>query len=197
MAKQSSKSTQLVKINEQALDAELRLMVHQVMSDVVQVAEGDIPRINYIGYASNATQHLVSQMLTDAVFNQDIYVIQTIINRVDGGLPKDVDLHSYQTLFGDCMKQVLAMDKAEQTKVMPDDTVMLALCKSLYDMAARDIYVDPVSKKKRNPSAVVKQERDSALRLVLERSGGRKTSIATTKTEQPAEVAPWIKALHS
>lgn len=173
-------------------------MAHSQMGQVVYTSEHGNPRIN--SSEATARSHLVSQMFTDAVFNQDIRVIQTIINRVDGGLPKDTDVDEYQTLFGDCMNEVLAMTSGNQLKVMPDDTVMMALCKSLYDIATTDIYHELKSdkwgnkwSKKITPSTEKKNARDSALRLVLERAGGRKTATPTPpKRLDKVGVADWI-----
>jgi hypothetical protein len=171
------------------------------MSQVVYRSEFGVPRIgNGSDGLADAKAFLASQMYTDAVFSQDIRVIQTIINRIDGGLPKDVEVDSYQTLFGDCMNEVLAMEHQEQLKVMPTDTVMMALCKSLFDIASTDIYHEIKSDKtgnkwsrKVNPSTERKQARDSALRLVLERAGGRKTTIlAKAKEIDTVVVADWI-----
>lgn len=174
-------------------------MAHLQMSQVVYQNEYGVPRLG--GDSPNARGHLVSQMYTDAVFNQDIRVIQTIINRIDGGLPKDTEVHSYQTLFGDCMNDVLEMTQGSQLKVVPEDTVMMALCKSLYDIATTDIYHEIKSDKHGNrwskkitPSTERKQARDSALRLVLERAGGRKTAIlAAVDTREEVLVADWIQ----
>jgi hypothetical protein len=171
------------------------------MSQVVYRSEYGTPRITGVtGGLADALSHLTSQMYTDAVFNQDIRVIQTIINRIDGGLPKDTEVDEYQTLFGDCMNRVLSMTSGEQLKVLPDDTVMMALCKSLYDLATADIYHEIKSdkygnkwSKKINPSTERKQARDSALRLVLERSGGRKTAIPAPRADVvPVVEAGWI-----
>ena len=93
------------------------------------------------------------------------------------------------------------MTSGNQLKVMPDDTVMMALCKSLYDIATTDIYHEIKSDKHGNkwskkitPSTEKKQARDSALRLVLERAGGRKTAIPQ-KSDRVEEVlvADWIQ----
>jgi hypothetical protein len=148
----------------------------------------------------DAKSYLASQMFTDAVFNQDIRVISTIVNRIDGGLPKDTEVAGYQTLFGDCMNEVLGMSSHLQVRVLPSDTVMMALCKSLFDIASTDIYHEIKSdkngnrwSKKINPSTEKKQARDSALRLVLERAGGRKTTIPAKAQELGrVVVADWI-----
>lgn len=179
-------------------------MAHLPMSRVVYQNEWGHPRIGRLSAGTeDAKSFLAAQMFTDAVFNGDIRVIQTIINRIDGGLPKDVEVDSYQTLFGDCMNEVLAMTDSLQLKVLPTDTVMMALCKSLFDIATTDIYHEIKSDKngnrwsrKVNPSTERKQARDSALRLVLERAGGRKTATPTGKKElATVEVADWIKGV--
>jgi hypothetical protein len=175
-------------------------MAHLPMGEVVRINEYDIPRIVTIDSSHDAKNYLASQMYTDAVFNSDIRVIQTIIQRVDGGLPKDTEVGAYQTLFGDCIQQVLEMDNHTQLKVLPSDTVMMALSKSLYDIASTDIYHEMRSDKngnhwakKVNPSTERKQARDSALRLVLERSGGRKTAtVARVQETARVRVASWI-----
>jgi hypothetical protein len=176
-------------------------MAHLQMGQVVYQNEHGIPRVgDDSGALKDAKAYLASQMFTDAVFNQDIRVIQTIINRIDGGLPKDVDVAEYQTLFGDCMTEVLGMASHLQLKVLPSDTVMMALCKSLFDIASEDIYHrikdDGHGNKwsmKINPTTEKKQARDSALRLVLERSGGRRTATLAKVAELgKVVVAPWI-----
>lgn len=145
--------------------------------------------------SKNAAQFLVGRLFTDAVFNQDIRAIQLIINRIDGGLPKDTEIENYQTLFGDALAEVMATTDGTQLKVMPDDTVMMALCKSLYSIAVEDIYWDPVSMKERRPTDSAKKERDTALRMVLERTGGRKTLSTTAQEKETVEIAPWIAQL--
>lgn len=160
------------------------------MGEVVRLSEGRLPRISYPSYEENAKQYLTAQMFTDAIFNQDIYIIQTIINRIDGGLPKDNEVDNYQTLFGDCLAVVLNTETSLQLQVTPDDTLMMALCKSLYSLASADIY----SKAKNNkPSTDAKKERDTALRIVLERSGGRKTNIAISESFEEVSIADWVK----
>ncbi len=179
-------------------------MANRRLSDVVQIAEfitdeGELdgrpmftmPR----GESENAADFLVCRMFTDAIFNEDIRTIQLIINRIDGGLPKDVEMSEYQTQFSDCFNEIMQMDNAEKVKLLPDDTVMMALCKALYALATQDIYWDQDLQRKRRPSTDKKQERDAALRMVLERTGGRKTTPVATKDAEQIETADWIKNL--
>ncbi len=145
---------------------------------------------------SNAAEFLVSRLFTDAVFNQDIRAIQLVINRIDGGLPKDTEVDMYKTQFGDCLDEIMSMGKGEQLKVMPEDSVMMALCKSLYSIATEDIYWNYETNRPHKPTDAQKRDRDSAMRMVLERTGGRKTMNALDEAAQEeVEVAPWIAQL--
>ena len=170
-------------------------MANQPIKDVVVLAEGKNPRIGFPYGDKNAAHFLVARLFTDAVFSQDIRAIQLIINRIDGGLPKDTELNNYQTMFGDCLSNVMALTDGTQLKIMPEDTVMMALCKSLYSTATEDIYWDYDKQCKRKPTDSQKKERDAALRMVLERSGGRKTLNAAVVEKETVEIAPWIKKI--
>lgn len=178
-----------------AVDESIARLANEHMGDVVSIAEGD--RI-MIGMATgrNAADHLVSRLYTDAIFDQDIRCIQLIINRIDGGLPKDTEMAMYRTEFGDCLNKVLDMESNEQTKVTPDDTVMMALCKSLFHIATQDLYWDYEKHRKRHPSDSAKKERDAALRMILERTGGRKTLSSVTADVEEVEIAGWIGDLN-
>lgn len=169
------------------------------LGDVVFTAEGGRRGIGPDSHAgsANAAMFLVCRLLTDAVFSNDIRAIQLIINRIDGGLPKDVEMSDYRTRFSDCLSQVMSMDRSDQLVLHPDDTVMMGLCKSLYALAVQDIYWDDERGRMRRPSTDRKQERDAALRIILERLGGRKTLVAEGKVEEVLEEADWIASLPS
>lgn len=179
-------------------------MADRRLADVVMVAEfidpngepGGRPMFTMPrGGSANAADHLVCRMFTDAVFNEDIRTIQLIINRIDGGLPRDVDMDGVQTRFSDCFSEIMKMEGADQVRLKPDDTVMMALCKALYALATQDIYWDPVRKRPKRPSTDKKQERDSALRMVLERTGGRKTTPVVPHAVEEVEAADWVREL--
>lgn len=165
------------------------------MAEVVCISEGNHKLIGFAKSSKNAAQFLVCRLFTDAVFSQDIRSIQTIINRIDGGLPKDTELNDYQTYFGDCLNEVMQTTDGTQLKIMPDDSVMMALCKSLYDLAVQDIYWDYEKRRPCRPSTERKMERDNAMRIVLERCGGRKTLTPNTVEKEQIEVASWIAEL--
>ena len=187
------------------MDKKIETMANRRLADVVMVSEyinDKTGRTDTLasfvmpkGASENAADFLVCRMFTDAIFNEDIRTIQLIINRIDGGLPKDVDMDTYQTQFSDCFNKIMQMKNSEEVKLLPDDTVMMALCKALYALSVQDIYWDPVTKTKKRPSTEKKQERDSALRMVLERTGGRKTTPVAPKEHKEIESADWIKNL--
>lgn len=177
------------------MDQSIAVMANQRLGDVVMLSEGLRPKVGFPHGSKNAAQLLVARMFTDAIFSQDIRAIQLIINRIDGGLPKDTEVDDYQTLFGDCLSQVMHMDNGNQLKWSPDDSVMMAMCKSLYDMAVEDIYWDYEKKRRKRPTEAQKKERDAALRMVLERTGGRKTLSANVQEAEEIEIAPWIAQL--
>jgi hypothetical protein len=167
------------------------------MGDVVMMSEGMRPGVGPDSHegSANAATYLVCRMFTDAIFSQDIRAIQLIINRIDGGLPKDVEVDDYQTQFSDCLNAIMARPVGDQLKLVPDDTVMMALCKSLYALSVQDIYWDSDRGAFRRPSTDKKQERDAALRMVLERTGGRKTLVTAHAEREAVEDADWISAL--
>lgn len=188
------KAADLIRRNDATVDESIARLANERIGDVVSIAEGNRFMIG-MATAQNAADYLVSRLFTDAVFSNDIRSIQLIINRIDGGLPKDVDVARYQTEFGDCLNAIMKMTNDEQTKVVPEDTVMMALCKSLYYIATQDIFWDHDKLRKKNPSDSVKKERDAALRMVLERTGGRKTLAEIPVEHEDVEIAPWIAEL--
>lgn len=184
----------MIRRSDVTVDESIARLANEYLGDVVAIAEGNRFMIG-MAKAQNATDFLVSRLYTDAIFSQDIRCIQLIINRIDGGLPKDTEIAQYQTEFGDCLNKIMSMENEEQTIVRPDDTVMMALCKSLYQIATQDIYWDAEKLKSRRPSDSVKKERDAALRMVLERTGGRKTLSSIEHQKEDVEIAGWIENL--
>ena len=177
-----------------SVDESIARMANRKICDVTSIAEGNHFMIGMLE-AKNAAEYLVARLFTDAVFSDDIRSIQLIINRIDGGLPKDTDVANYQTEFGDCINKVLSMATDQQTKIDPNDTVMMALCKSLYQIATQDIYWNAEAGVPRRPSDSVKKERDAAMRMVLERAGGRKTLTNIPKQIEEVKIAGWIQEI--
>ena len=181
------------------VDEQIASMANERLCDVVMGSEGMRPSIGPDSRSeASAATYLVCRLLTDAIFSQDIRAIQLIVNRIDGGLPKDVEMADYRTQFSDCLVNVMAMTSSDQLRLKPDDTVMMGLCKSLYAMAVQDIYWDQKRERvRRRPPTDLKQERDAALRMILDRLGGRKTLVEAHGERDDIEVADWIPVLPS
>lgn len=185
--------------NERSLDDQILEMARSKMGQVVRMAD-TVPRAEFPTGARCAAQHLVSRMFTDAIFSQDIRTIEVIINRIDGSNPRDDQMSSLQTLFGDAINRILEIEDPRELKVTPDDTVMDALCKSLYDLAAQDIYHtedEDGNIKDKRPSAEVKKSHEAALRIVIERSQGRKTTPTLVEDIPEIGEADWLLSLNS
>ena len=175
-------------------------MANVPLGEVVFISEGGRQSIGPDSRkgSANAAMYMVCRLLTDAIFSNDIRAIQLIINRIDGGLPKDTEVDEYQTQFSDCLEQVMRMSTENQLKLLPTDTVMMGICKSLYALATQDIYWNEKTQTmRRRPPTDLKQERDAALRIILERLGGRKTLTVANKAREDLEQADWISALPS
>lgn len=186
-------------ISRLTVDEQIEYLSKRRLSEVVMVSEGNTPRIGPDSRnAKNAAAFLVCRLFTDAIFSNDIRAIQLIINRIDGGLPKDTEVGVYRTLFSDCMNEVLLMPLDDRFKPLPDDTVMLALCKSLYAIAVQDVYWDPrrMERRRRAPTDL-KQERDAAMRMILDRIGGRRTLTVESTVQEEIGEADWISSLPS
>lgn len=142
-----------------------------------------------------AAEFLVSRLYCDAVFNQDIRAIQLIISRIDGGVPTDEQVSEFKTMFGDCLGELMCATRAEQLMVYPEDTVMEAMCKSLFDLATMDIYAMARERGRRKPSTDLKNDRDAAMRMILERVGGRRTHSLEEHAEEIVEEAGWLEGI--
>jgi hypothetical protein len=75
---------------------------------------------------------------------------------------------------------------------------MMGICKSLYALAVQDIYWDARRQVlRKRPPTDLKNERDAALRIILERLGGRKTLMENRQMREAMEDADWIAELPS
>lgn len=186
--------------NALTVDEQIAQMVSLPLGEVVVRSEGGRSGIGPDSRTGspNAASYLVCRLLTDAIFSQDIRAIQLIINRVDGGLPKDVEVDDYQTQFSDCLEKLMKSTRSEQLSVLPTDSVMMGICKALFSLATQDIYWNERTQSmRRRPPTDMKQERDAAMRIILERLGGRKTLVVEKKVRESIEDADWIASLPS
>lgn len=182
---------------ELTLDSMIEIMAHQPIANVTARQEETdrrfIVAMNKELGTNSAGSLFVCRIFTDAVFNEDIRCIQTIINRLDGGLPKDSEIGLYKSYFSECIRDLLSQPEELRFAVNPNDSVMMAIAKSLYNIACEDIYYDYEKDRKVRPSDTKKQLRDNAMRMILERSGGRKTKVEIQEEAEEVVLPAWLE----
>lgn len=136
--------------------------------------------------ATNAKALFVAHLIFDAVFNYDIQSLKQIIQRVDGGVPEARKRQHYANIFGDALEDVLKYRK-EDMKVQPDDYVIIAMAKVV-------VYV---SMSNPGNNAQKRKDKQDAISMILERTGGRKNEptkeLITTNYVEP----DWLQGLPS
>ena len=132
--------------------------------------------------AANARTYFVADIIFSAIFEKDMGLIETIAKRIDGTVPTSGNRDSFANLMGDAIDDVLDMDKAEQTVVMPDDPVIIALAKVVFHIAT--------SPTKGNPT--LKREKQKAVEMVYERTNGRRVEPVRPQIETVYTKPSWM-----
>lgn len=141
---------------------------------------GDIVRAR--DTATNARQYFVANLVFSAVFEKDMGLIDIIATRIDGTVPTSSERDSFANLIGDAIDDVLDMDRAEQTMVMPDDPVIIALAKVVYHIA-----VEPA-----NSDFNKRKERQKAVEMVYARTAGRRNQPVKLPIEEKFTKPKWL-----
>jgi hypothetical protein len=142
-----------------------------------------------------AGEYLVSRLFTDAIFNRDVRSVMNLVSRIDGAIVKDSDWDAYDTLFGEAIRELFDQTEPERLKVYPEDTVLTALAKALYDIAVEDIYSAAKRNGKSRPSTDLKNDRDAAMRMILDRAGGKRSAQPIKQAVLDILPAEWIPQL--
>ena len=123
--------------------------------------------------AQKAREYALARMICNAVFETDVELIQTIVTRIDGTIPAEGTQGMFATAFGDALDEVLEYTKAEQMEVTEDDTPIIAMAKAVVYLATNRVGSNVAKRKERNLAA----------KMLLERTGGRKTSPTALQSE--------------
>jgi len=145
----------------------------KTMGDLVKTSENAI----------KARDYALSRMICNAVFEVDIELIQTIVQRIDGTIPAEGKTDSYATAFGDALEDVLEFTSKEQMEVVPSDTPIIAMAKAVVYAATNRVGSNLARKKERNLAA----------RMLLDRTGGRKTAPTPLQLETVYVEPEWMK----
>jgi len=116
-------------------------------------------------HANNMRAYTVASMVFNAIFEQDIDLIKTIVRRVDGLVPDEDKRGGYANILGDALEDVLSYESKEQMVLTPDDPVIIGIAKVLVYKSTAMV----------GSNQMLRRERNSAAEMILERVGGRKT----------------------
>ena len=135
--------------------------------------------------ATNAKALFVSHLVFDAVFNYDIQALKQIVNRVDGAVPESQKRRNYANIFGDALEDVLSYENRSQLKIMPDDLVIIAMAKVCVWVSMSDP----------GNNAQKRKDKNDAIQMILERTGGRKSEPTKQLTATNYVEPEWMRNL--
>lgn len=144
------------------------------MGDVVRKRESDV---------NNVRSLTVASMIFNAVFEMDVELIKTIGLRIDGTVPEEGDRKRFANILGDAIDDVMDYDDARKMTIVPEDTPIIAMAKVLIAKATR-LAGNNMQKRK---------ERNLAVSMILERTGGRKVSPTKPMLETRYVEPDWMK----
>ena len=153
--------------------------------------EKTIGEVNALGMAAqNVRARFGCQLIMQCIFSSDAFspdinIIKQVIKRIDGTVPDADQREGYANLIGDALEDVMDMTAADQTQVYPDDLTIIALAKAILYVSMQDCGKNYQKKK----------DRQTAIEIILERTGGRK-SAPVKQTETVSYIAPtWRQSL--
>ena len=135
--------------------------------------------------AHNARTCWAATLISRAIYDRDMGAISQIVTRIDGTVPESKERSSFAKIMGDALNDVLDYTDIEEMTIFPDDPVIIALAKVV-------IWIS-VSEPGNNFSK--KKEKQQAIEMVLQRTGGRKSeptrNLLDTKFVEP----DWMRGL--
>lgn len=133
--------------------------------------------------ATNARQYFVASLVFDAIFEQDMALIEILANRIDGTVPTSDNRESFANLMGDAIDDVLDMGNADQVKVYPSDRAIIALAKVVFHLATSPTRGNPVKKR----------EKQKAVEMVYARTAGRRVEPVRPQLETRYVKPQWME----
>lgn len=114
----------------------------------------------------NARTFVTCDLLLNAIGERDVGLINLIVKRVDGGVPKSDERKSFANLVGDAIDDVLDGPADERNNIdLQNDSGIIALAKAIV-LAS----IEPVGK-----NVSKRKDRQMAAEILLNRTGGMKT----------------------
>lgn len=133
-------------------------------------------------HAADIKTYVACRTIINAVSDLDIGLINIIIRRVDGGIPKADEIEDYANYFGQALEDVLEMPPSERFIMDLDkDYGIVALAKAVV-MAAIQPAGHNISKRK---------DRQLAADMLFSRTGGLKNEPQKIQTNIEIRDADW------
>ena len=133
--------------------------------------------------APNTRAYVVNSLIFNAVFDQDVDLIKTIITRIDGLVPEENKREGYANILGDALDTVLQYDTPDQSVLTHNDTAIIAIAKVLVVKASNPVGTNYMARKERNLAA----------QMILERTGGRKIGPTKPLLETKYVEPEWMR----
>ena len=150
------------------------ICLERTLGEVVRAYEG----------APNARAYWTHALFIDAVFNKNINAIDLIATRVDGLVPAEGERYKYANLLGDAIADVMSYESAKDIMTLyPEDPCIIALAKAIYAISVQDAGNNYGKKK----------DKQKAMEMILERTGGRKTEPTKNLLETRYVEPEWAK----
>ena len=163
-----SRDTEIVTRTESTNDYALRPMGEYIVDCCLNRTFGEMVRAR--DEAANARTVLVARTVTAAVLEPDIALVNELVKRIDGLVPSEDERESFANIFGDALMDVLDYTPEDQVRVTADDPVVIALAKATFFIANQDVAAMP-----RGQQSQARRDRAAAVRMIFERTAGRKT----------------------
>lgn len=135
--------------------------------------------------ATNARQFFIANLIFNAVAEKDMGLIEIIATRIDGTVPVSSERESFANIMGDAIDDVLEMEDVERTLVYPDDPVIVALAKVVFQLAVCPAKSDYNKKR----------ERQKAVEMVYARTAGRRNEPVRLALEEKFVEPEWLANL--
>lgn len=135
--------------------------------------------------ASNIRSFLACDLIISAIQDMDINLINQIIKRIDGAIPKADERDSYANLMGNAIDDVLDQPPDDRANLNLEDPAIIAMAKAIV-MCALDKPGRNVSRRK---------DRQLAAEILLSRTGGSKSEPVKEVSNIEYIEPDWSKGL--
>lgn len=146
--------------------------LHKTLADLMDM------RVN----APTARTVFVASTICQAIFDMDIGLISEIVKRIDGLAPSKGDMDEYSNIFSDALADVLEYTQADQMRIYPTDSPIIALAKATVAVS--------VSNPGKNMQA--RKDRQKAVAMILDRVEGRRSEPAKPVELPEYQVPDWV-----